>query len=100
MVLTFAPQLYQLAPPGVAAASLAAAEGSGASLATSLGRLLWLLWYSQALIMALNGGGPLTNTFRHFLQASSPRGEGWVGGGGLDAPAAPPHALPSARSSG
>lgn len=69
MVLLFCPQLYQLVPPGTPVASLAAHAERAVSLGTALGQLLWLLWHSQALIMALNGAGPLTNPFRHFLQA-------------------------------
>jgi len=71
-VLIFCPQLYQLLPAGsaTAAASLAAHAERAVPLRAALGQLLWLLWHSQALVMALNGGGPLTNPFRHFLQAS------------------------------
>ena len=74
MVLLFCPQLYQLLPAGAAAAaagaSLTGQAERAVTLGATLGHLLWLLWHSQALVMALNGAGPLTNPFRHFLQAS------------------------------
>lgn len=73
MVLLFCPQLYQLLPAGATAAaagaSLAGHAEHAVPLGSTLGHLLWLLWHSQALVMALNGAGPLTNPFRHFLQA-------------------------------
>lgn len=92
MVFAFLPQLYDLAPPGSTCSSTASAEGllpaaaAASSAAPSLaGQLAWLLWHSQALIMALNAAAPLVNTFRFFLQVGVLRVSGavvvyWIGG--------------------
>lgn len=64
MTAAFLPQLHALAPAPAAPAPL---WPPGGALGT-LRALLWLLWHSQAAMMALNASFPLVNTFRHFVQ--------------------------------